>query len=153
MCLPSSDVLFCEGADEQVRDFRDAFHSPGAWLLDRVGIAREQLLGLDVQLQRRVEEVRRHCEVHDDHDEERAAAREEARLRVLQDAAQSEDLWCHGIRGTYGTPEAGTRVPTAYVRWRTSCPAPLVRTPAQEAGTRTARVRAVRRPLGEWAYA
>ena len=32
----------------------------------------------------------------------------------------------HTVRGTYGTPEAGTR--TAHVRWRTSCPAPLVRT-------------------------
>ena len=45
---------------------------------------------IDVQLQCGVEEVRCHCKVHDHHHAERAAAREEARLRVLQDAAQPE---------------------------------------------------------------
>ena len=42
--------------------------------------------------------------------------------RILRSRAH---LRCHG-GATYSTPEAGTR--TAYVPWRTSCPAPQVRT-------------------------
>ena len=56
MRLPASDVLLRERAGEGARDLddavRDALHAPGARLLDRVGVAGEQLLGLDVQLDR-----------------------------------------------------------------------------------------------------
>eukprot|EP00964_Phaeocystis_antarctica_P077902 scaffold48415_cov61-Phaeocystis_antarctica.AAC.2 len=34
--------------------------------------------------------------------------------------------WGATVRGTYGTPEAGTR--TVYVPWRSSCPVPQART-------------------------